>query len=113
MICASLYYHEDVLWRFKIEGHAGYAEHGSDIVCAAVSILTFNTVNAIEEFTDEEVCIKEMNDSQGLLDCEFPKRKLGQPSLEAELLLNTMLLGIKSIKETYGENHIKVKTIRR
>ena len=38
---------------FAVQGHAGYAESGSDIVCAAVSVLTQNTVNSIEEFTED------------------------------------------------------------
>ena len=37
---------------FRSAGHAGYAEEGSDIICSAVSILTFNTINSIEKFTD-------------------------------------------------------------
>lgn len=113
MICAKIYYQNDLLWRFKIEGHSGYAEHGSDIICAATSVLVFNTVNAITEFTDEQLCIHKIDNSKGLLDFEFPKRKLGHSSIEAELLLNTMILGLNTIKETYGENYIKVKTIRR
>ena len=36
---------------FKALGHAGYSENGQDVVCAAVSVLTINTVNAIEIFT--------------------------------------------------------------
>ena len=36
---------------FSIKGHAGYAEHGQDIICAAVSVLAQNTVNSIEQFT--------------------------------------------------------------
>ena len=31
---------------FISKGHAGYAEAGQDIVCAAVSALIINTVNA-------------------------------------------------------------------
>ena len=38
---------------FHINGHAMYAEAGSDIVCAAVSALVINTINSIEEFTDD------------------------------------------------------------
>ena len=33
---------------FSVRGHAGYAEAGSDIVCAAVSALTTTCVNAME-----------------------------------------------------------------
>ena len=39
---------------FKVSGHALFAEAGSDIVCSAVSMLTINTINAIEEFLPDE-----------------------------------------------------------
>ena len=38
---------------FKAHGHAGFSEEGQDIVCAAVSVLTINTLNAIEKFADD------------------------------------------------------------
>ena len=37
---------------FHMSGHADYAEHGSDVVCAGVSALVINCINSIEEFTD-------------------------------------------------------------
>ena len=30
-----------------VDGHAGFAEAGQDIVCAAVSVLVINTFNSI------------------------------------------------------------------
>ena len=33
------------IWEFTVEGHAGFSEQGSDIVCAAVSaIVSYNFV---------------------------------------------------------------------
>ena len=40
---------------FRAYGHAGYDDEGYDIVCAAISVLTINTMNAIEAFTEEEI----------------------------------------------------------
>ena len=34
---------------FSFNGHAGYAAHGSDIVCAAVSSVAYMTANTIIE----------------------------------------------------------------
>ena len=39
---------------FDLSGHAGYEEAGHDIVCAAVSALVINTVNSVEQFTDDK-----------------------------------------------------------
>lgn len=33
----------------RMEGHAGYADPGKDIVCAGVSTLTYSLLNVIEE----------------------------------------------------------------
>ncbi len=42
---------------FKAHGHAGFSEEGQDIVCAAVSVLTINTLNAIEKFADDRTSL--------------------------------------------------------
>lgn len=34
-----------------IDGHAGYAQSGYDIICAAVSTLYLHLINSIESFT--------------------------------------------------------------
>lgn len=41
--------------QITVSGHAGYAEKGHDIVCAAVSILIYNLQNSIERLTDDTV----------------------------------------------------------
>ena len=38
-----------------IKGHAGYAEPGKDIVCAAVSALTQAFIASIEELTQDKI----------------------------------------------------------
>ena len=38
---------------FTSEDHAGYAQEGEDIVCAGISALVINTVNSIEDFTED------------------------------------------------------------
>lgn len=44
----------NVLYRgIVIEGHAGYAEEGEDIICAAVSALAINFYNSVETFTED------------------------------------------------------------
>ena len=56
---------------FSIKGHAGYAEHGQDIICAAVSVLAQNTVNSIEQFTDDTFS-GEIDEKTGSLAVSFP-----------------------------------------
>ena len=47
---------------FISKGHAGYAEAGQDIVCAAVSALIITTVNSLEKFTDDKFDVQERMD---------------------------------------------------
>ncbi len=86
---------------FRTEGHAGYSEEGSDIVCAAVSVLVLNTINAIELYT-QDPCSVIHNDEAGLIAYYLVN---GFPSEGAGLLLNTMILGLEHMAddENYAE----------
>ena len=77
---------------FETSGHAGFAEAGQDIVCAAVSILIINTINAIEAFTKNETML-DTDDGQGIIRCRIK----GQPAKETTLLLETMILGLQTM----------------
>lgn len=39
----------------RMQGHAGKSIRGQDIVCAAVSALTFNLINSIHDLTDNKI----------------------------------------------------------
>ncbi len=75
-------------------GHAGYSEAGSDIVCAAASVLIINTLNAIERFTSDETSL--VSDEEGGL-IEF--RFAAKPTHDAELLFKSMILGLEGIED--------------
>lgn len=38
-----------------VDGHAGYAKTGNDIICAAVSALTQGLVHSLKALTDDEI----------------------------------------------------------
>ena len=50
MIRAEFYGSKGLLTGFRFSGHSGYAESGSDVVCASVSSAVQLTVNMLEEF---------------------------------------------------------------
>lgn len=85
---------------FSALGHAGMSAEGQDIVCAAVSVLVINTVNAIEKFADDRTSLVS-DDLEGLIEYKI----LGKPTKEASLLLDTMILGLQEIAddENYDE----------
>ena len=85
---------------FKTYGHAGFSDEGQDIVCAAASVLIINTVNAIEKCTEDRTSLVS-DDAEGVIDYSLKER----PSKEAELLLDTMVLGLTEMSddENYAE----------
>jgi len=87
---------------FIADGHTGYAEKGVDIVCASVSILTLNTINAIEVYTRDVIDV-ERNDKEGFLAMHF----LSEPSSDARLLMDAMILGLSGIEDQYGK-YVKI-----
>ena len=48
MTHVTFYKSSDVFYGFKEEGHTGFADEGSDILCAALSSMTMLVINAIE-----------------------------------------------------------------
>lgn len=108
MIQITCYKKAGHLYRLRCEGHADYASYGTDIVCASVSMLVLNTLNALQAFTKEPIQTLAYKATGGLIDVVFPQRKLGHINPEAELLLKTLLLGIYDTKEMYGENYIQI-----
>ena len=80
---------------FDLSGHAGYAESGQDIVCAAVSVLVINAVNSIERFTEDKTSCT-ADEETGNIEFRFEE----SPSHDAELLLDSMILGLEEIEDS-------------
>ena len=90
---------------FKIEGHAGYAESGEDIVCSAVSALAYTFANGITEVLGINASIDVFED--GFLNLDLSD--LDKESIEkCQVLMKTMFIGIKSMKVNYG-NYISLR----
>ena len=86
-----------------VSGHAGYDEYGRDIVCAAVSILVINTINSIEQFTEDHFVV-DSDEESGRIDLEM----VSEISKESSLLLESLILGLHGIEESYGNQYIKI-----
>ncbi|MCR1838854.1 ribosomal-processing cysteine protease Prp [Murimonas intestini] len=102
MITITVYKNEDQQYEgFLSEGHAGYGTEGSDIICAAVSVLTVNAINSIEKFTADRFAVRQ---DDGLLELVLE----GVISKETSLLLDSMVLGLMDIQKNYGNEYIKL-----
>lgn len=102
MITVEIRKSEEGYAGFSSKGHAGYAEEGYDIICAAVSVLTVNTINSIEKFTDDAF---KAEAADGMVRWKFTKLPI---SKEAELLMDALVLGLEDIQENYGKKYIKI-----
>ncbi len=86
-----------------LDGHAGYAEEGEDIVCAAVSVLVINTFNSIERFTEDDFSCEAAEDG-GYMSMTFSD----VISDKTKLLLDSMLLGLGEIHKQYGDEYLSL-----
>lgn len=77
--------------------------HGDQIVCSAVSALTMNAFNSIENFTDEHIIV-EFDEKGGFLYFEMPEIKLGGYNDSVDLLMRSMLLGLQFIENDYEKD---------
>ena len=101
MITITLYKHQNQYQGFVSRGHAGYAEEGYDIICAAVSVLTVNAINSIEQFTGDTIAVRS---DEGYVELILE----GDVSRETTLLLDSMVLGLQDIRETYGKKYLRI-----
>ena len=81
---------------FKCSGHAGFMKKGRDIVCSAISMLTINTANSIMTLTDTKITVDE---NDGFISWTFDDG-CGR---YASLLMDSMILGLRSLNEEYGK----------
>ena len=89
---------------FRCIGHAGFAKYGKDIVCAGVSALVINTINSIEEFTEDKFSCAQ-DEKSGLVEFII----VSEVSKESALLMDALFLGLENIQHDYGKRFITVK----
>ena len=77
-------------------GHAGYAEHGKNIVCAAVTALSQTLIMSVEELTDDEI---QCEISPGRAEIHY--RDLSEAG---KLLVDSFFIGIERIAEAFPQN---------
>lgn len=90
-------------FNISINGHAGYAKKGSDIVCAGVSALTIALVHTLDDLQDEGKVENIMNISDGVVKIECLSM-IYTDIVEVESAFNTVLCGLKHIEKEYPKN---------
>lgn len=97
MITAKFFMQDAELIGFDISGHSGYADAGSDIVCAAVSSAVSLCECAVNDMfgADAQVSVCEENAQVCL--------RLIKPCREAERVLQALKLQLLNIEEQFPQ----------
>ena len=85
---------------FSSSGHAGYAEKGDDVVCAAISTLTLTAVLALEKLTALKPKVRQ-NEKAALLECNWTNEPTQVE--RSDLIIRMMLLGLGEIRKQYSK----------
>ena len=78
----------------KMQGHACRTVNGPDIVCSAISALTCNLINSLEQLTDNRIRA-ETASGHTVIEWDDLDEK-------GKLLVNSWFLGLTSINQKYN-----------
>lgn len=96
MIRVRLLIGNDRLKGFEIEGHAGFAVSGKDIVCASVSSAAYMTANTITEIIGANASASDGEASMKLL--------LNEENEAASIVLKGFELHVTQLSKQYPKN---------
>ena len=83
-----------------IEGHAGYAEAGQDIVCAGVSAIVQTLIQSVEDLTTDVI---EYTMQPGFVEIRFLTL-----SVESRVLLDSAMIGLEMIADAHP-HHVVIE----
>ena len=84
---------------FQVNGHSGFDEYNRDIVCSAVSAVTYAIINGITDVININAEF-EVKDGYSRLSLE---NQTPEDIDKCQVLMETMLLAIKSMEIEYGK----------
>ena len=101
MINIKIFKHNEMIVGFEAKGHAGFAKSGKDIICSAASVLFITTINSLENLADVKMTYQ--------VDDGYAKCKLEEkPNKDSQILLESMVIGLTGIVDSYGKKYINL-----
>ncbi len=101
MISVVVTEHNKQITSMTISGHANSAEYGKDLICAAVSAISFGLCNALDEFCkDAKVSVE---DNLIRIECDNPNEKF-------DTILQTGLIQLKTVQEC-NNSYLNIKQL--
>ena len=86
----------------KVRGHSGYAEEGSDIVCAAASFLITTCANALENVAGV-IPHQRVDEKRVTIEVLLPGNLSAQQDHDARIIFATALQGFEDIAAEYPQ----------
>lgn len=94
----------DDSYKVKVRGHANYGAHGTDIVCASVSILAYTLAEAVKKLNTSGYLSHppfiEVAEGRITVEC----CPLPNESKRVEIVFNTIKMGYRLLADNYPEN---------
>ncbi|GAA0294907.1 hypothetical protein GGQ92_000707 [Gracilibacillus halotolerans] len=92
---------------FQLKGHAESGPVGHDLVCAAVSGITFGAVNAVLELCNVPLEIDQAGSEGGFLKVTIEDMQPSPDLEKACLLFEGMLISLQTVEHDYSK-HISI-----
>ena len=93
MIKVTVTHRSSSIDSITIKGHAGFAEEGRDLICAAISAIGYGLMNAIDEMEPESCDIIDEENKIII--------NVNHDSVKLQNILSTALIMIKTVEEGY------------
>ncbi|ELK45712.1 ribosomal-processing cysteine protease Prp [Halobacillus sp. ACCC02827] len=106
MIHVSMFRSHGSITGFEVSGHAESGPYGHDLVCAAVSAVTFGAVNAVISLCEFEPAVEQGGEG-GYLKITLPGNMDESVHSKAQTLLEGMLVSLETIENEYAQ-YIKI-----
>lgn len=86
----------------EVSGHTGFGEHGSDILCSAISSIVQSGAMGIKEVLKINANIVK-DDENGFILIELPKNLNNQTLEKTEILFKTMFVSLQDLQKGYSK----------
>lgn len=84
-----------------VDGHAGYAKTGNDIICAAVSALAQGLIHSLDALTDDRISYQIRD---GHIDIKYENL-----SEQGKLLIDSFFIAVSDTQLTYGGKYVQIQ----
>jgi len=93
---------------FDLSGHANSGPYGYDLVCAAVSAVSFGSVNAALKLSEVDLDIDQAGEG-GYLKVDIPPNLPQEKAAKVQLIFEAMIVSLETIEREYKQ-FIRIQT---